>query len=388
MDEILLTWLKKNVGKEFVSPRKGVFGGSPSSIRIVELYKNKIIVDFVSKRTNALPLYYWMFDRAFIFISSNKEKMFMLGAKVQGPFAEGSIEGEIWMEPYPYSSPYKVSPHICDILALAGFAAYGYTINPKTRRRVQGIKYVDDQYREVSAVAEKQNDADLRSTKPIPININLKTREGFIRKYRQTIILWTENNERKIIENRSNYRWKHKTTAECVKERNDISRDIILSRIKHEGGVDLKTLDKIIKWGFNRKFPLRNPDEALRITRNAFKYLDTGNIIEATRTLLNISGIGISRASKILGLFDQENLCIYDSRVGNTLRELKYENEKIILCPPGRTIQGDIVTGYRIWADQYQKLIWTLEIIRDYMNEKGQTFRLADVEMGLFMMGK
>ncbi|GAG93918.1 unnamed protein product, partial [marine sediment metagenome] len=79
--------------------------------------------------------------------------------------------------------------------------------------------------------------------------------------------------------------------------------------------------------------------------------------------------------------------CIYDSRVGHALKDLKYDNKKIILCPPGYNRPGDAASN-NVWAEQYQRLIWTLEIIRDHLNEKGHTFRLADIEMALFMIGK
>ena len=100
-----------------------------------------------------------------------------------------------------------------------------------------------------------------------------------------------------------------------------------------------------------------------------------------------LNKVGISLASKVIGLFDQENLCVYDSRVGAALRDLKYGNKRMILVPPGRGRAGDSATDNR-WAENYEKLIWTLEIVRDYLNEKGCTFRIADVEMALFMMGK
>ncbi len=103
---------------------------------------------------------------------------------------------------------------------------------------------------------------------------------------------------------------------------------------------------------------------------------------------MGIPKVGISRASKILGLFDQENLCIYDSRVGNALKDLKYDNGKIVLCPAGYGRQGDAVSDDKTWAENYERLILALEIVRDYLNERGHTYRLADVEMGLFMMGK
>ena len=197
-----------------------------------------------------------------------------------------------------------------------------------------------------------------------------------------------EENEDEIIANRASYSWGNKTTLECVKERNDISKAIIISRIKNDGGVHLNTLDKVIKWGFGRKFPLRDTEKALKITRKAFSYLDKGDLQKAIKTLLEIHDVGIARASKVIGLFDQENLCIYDSRVGNALKFLKHGDEKIILCPPSYTREYDIVSNKGDWAEQYERLIWTLEVIQDNLNRKGCTFRLADIEMALFMMGK
>jgi len=210
---------------------------------------------------------------------------------------------------------------------------------------------------------------------------------AFLKKYKSTILNWVKTKEELIKSSRDSYSWNDKTTLDCVKNRNEISRKIILSRIKNSGGIDLDTLDQVIKWGFRRKFPLRDPKASLEITHKAFDYLDEGDIKEATKILLKIKYVGISRASKILGLFDQENLCIYDSRVGSALKDLKYGNEKIILCPPGYGRDYDAVSKPEIWAEYYEKLIWTLEIIRDYLNERGYTYRLADVEMALYMMG-
>jgi hypothetical protein len=161
-----------------------------------------------------------------------------------------------------------------------------------------------------------------------------------------------------------------------------------MSRIRNGGAVDLDTLDKVIMWGFKQRFPKRAPKEALKVTKEAFDYLDEGNLKQAMIILMGIPGVGISRASKILGLFDQEILCIYDSRVGKALEDLKFEGKKIIPRPPSRTNPGASGLTSESWAENYQKLIWTLEVVRDYFNERGHTYRLADIEMALFMIGK
>ncbi len=103
-----------------------------------------------------------------------------------------------------------------------------------------------------------------------------------------------------------------------------------------------------------------------------------------------IRGVGIARATKILGLSDQETLAIYDSRVGHALRNVTFQGEKLIHVPPSRAVGrgGDIGISNRVWAQDYQRLIWILEVFREYLNERTLYFRLADVEMGLFMMGQ
>lgn len=65
--------------------------------------------------------------------------------------------------------------------------------------------------------------------------------------------------------------------------------------------------------------------------------------------LMSIRGVGIAGATKIIGLSDQENLCIYDSRVGHALRDLRKDGSKIILCPPDRSFKRDVSTKVEIF---------------------------------------
>ena len=210
----------------------------------------------------------------------------------------------------------------------------------------------------------------------------------FLRKYSEIIETWTETHSKEIIENRLGYTWQHKTRYECEQSRNKVSRILIESRIKNNGALDIEALNAVIKWGFGRNYPNQDPDNALEITGKAFEYLDQGNLVEATITLCREYGVGISRASKIIGLYDQENLCIYDSRVGVALQNLTYEGERLIKIPPGYGRISDAGTSNKAFAQNFLWLIWVCEVIRDIMNKQGCTYRLADVEMALFMMGK
>jgi len=376
MDKKVLEWLTDNEGKSFSSPRKAAFGRDPDDFLIVQVdVKAKTVkVKFHKSQWPALPLHFWMFDRTVQYLRENWDKFVRLGAKLQPPYDPDTVEEIIWKKPYlTEKTSYKASPHVCDIIALAGLAEYGYVVNPKTGRRVQGMRFVGEQPQRMPII----------SLTPRPIN----RKEDFLEKHRATILDWTIDNENALIEGRRNYSWNNKGLIQCLNERNKISKNIVLSRIRIGGGVDLKTLDAVMKWGGFNQFPLRDPESVLSITTEAFFQLDEGNASGAVHKLMSIYRVGISRASKIIGLSDQDSYCIYDSRVGAALRSLKHDGKRIVLCPQGRSRGGDVCTNKQ-WAENYEQLIWTLEVMRDHLNQKGYPFRIADVEMALFMMGK
>jgi hypothetical protein len=220
--------------------------------------------------------------------------------------------------------------------------------------------------------------------KPEPTQTNEK--EFFLKEKHARIISWAVEHQDEMISGRKNYGWNDKTLAEAITERNQVSRDVVLSRIRNSGGLDIETMNQVMDWGGLRHIQLENA-EALEITRQAFESLDKGELKDATLKLMSIKGVGIASASKLIGLFDQNQFAIYDSRVGTALRTLIVENQRLVKCPAGRTRPGDPCSDEQ-WAKDYEKLIWILEIIRNRLNEQGYPFSIADVEMALFMMGK
>jgi len=219
------------------------------------------------------------------------------------------------------------------------------------------------------------------------------SKEVFLQRYGGIITAWTKGNKNALIAGRKDYRWKDKTLIESLEKRNHLTRQIVLSRIRNNGGVDLETLDSIMEWGFpkNPQFAERNQNKCLEVTRQAFNLLDEGKPSEAICKLMSFPLI-ISRASKIIGLSDPNYFAIYDSRVGLALATLKDGDDRIIKIPgrapqAGRTFPSDNC-GSEEWGENYQKLLWVLEVTRNVLNEEGYPFNLADVEMALFMMGK
>jgi hypothetical protein len=216
---------------------------------------------------------------------------------------------------------------------------------------------------------------------------NTTEKDQFLRKHKQVILDWTKANESRLIEGRKNYSWKDKEPQACLTERNEIAKSIRFSRSQNSGGIDLETLDLIMSAGGFGKFPLRDEQKVLHITRKVFSLVDQGKMSEAVERLLAIKGIGISQASQIIATFDEKRFCLYDSRVGTALKTLQFAEKPVLKCPAGPARPGDPCSDSG-WAKNYQHLIWTLEVIRDQLNLKGRQFGIADVEMALFMMGK
>ena len=209
----------------------------------------------------------------------------------------------------------------------------------------------------------------------------------YLATHKDVIIDWTNKNEEQLIEGRRNYSWGNGSPTECSSKRREITELIKVSRKGNDSGIDRNTVNTVLEWGGFPSFPLDSPEEVLKLTRDCLKLLDSGDIYGATYKLLSIPYVGIATATKILGLTDPERFCIYDSRVGTALRSLQKDGRRLILCPPGRSRGGDSTSDSQ-WACNYERLIWTLEIIRDQLNAKGYSYNLSDIEMALFMIGK
>ena len=237
MFEKVLAWLKENEGRIFQSPRRRA---QNFKIVNIEEKRKRVKIRFLESKYPALPLTFWMFDRTLQYLNKNKGRFIRLGAKLQPPYGKDTIEGIIWRKPNPEGkTPYKASSHVCDILALAGIAEYGYAINPSTNRKVQAVR-----------IQKVSKELDVSSFPSQPVISQIKgKKEDFLEKFKEVIINWAKKNEDALIEGRSNYSWKNKSLLESVDERNGISQLIVLSRIKNGGGIDLETANKIMSWG-------------------------------------------------------------------------------------------------------------------------------------------
>ena len=119
MDQKILNWLNQSIGQTFQPNRPNA---KPIKIAKINDKMEYLRLKFVGGSTS-LPLYFWMFNRAFNYIEKNKGRIIRLGAKVKAPFDSDTIEGQIWLKPYPQppNTPFKSASHICDIPSKCGW---------------------------------------------------------------------------------------------------------------------------------------------------------------------------------------------------------------------------------------------------------------------------
>jgi hypothetical protein len=144
MDERVLKWLKAHGGETFESPRSEISGRHKYDLKIIRVSFARVDIEFVGSPNRALPLYFWMFDRALDYIRENKDRPVRLGAKLQPPYEPDTVEEQIWKDER-YIHPYKAAPHVCDILALAGLVKYVLVSHRVTKRMVQGVQLLEEE---------------------------------------------------------------------------------------------------------------------------------------------------------------------------------------------------------------------------------------------------
>jgi len=142
-----------------------------------------------------------------------------------------------------------------------------------------------------------------------------------------------------------------------------------------------------MQWGFGTDSGCSDKEIA-EATRLAFRHLKADRIAEAALELVKLPGIGISRASKILALSDQNELGIYDSRSAHGLSDLfDSAGRRIVPIPPGRAIAGDNITK-KDYCVAFQKYTWVLRHLRSLARNddslRAVFARVADFEIAFF----
>ena len=297
MEKQVLTWLEDNKGKIVTSPRNKISNREIKDFGIIGFSDNKVKIKFVGSIYPAQPLTFSMFDRTMNILRENTNRAVPLGAKLAPPYYDNTIEAAIWTKPYPIGkSPYKSSPHVCDILALVGIVEYVKARNPETGRRVTCVQFIQK-----TRVEPIEN-----------IQKNVETNKKSVSNQ--------EMSKDEILDWAKKYDEDHPWWVQKEKEIGD--------KFREKSVMTKKDLVQVIEWKFftlkgRRKrvqgLISKNYDsEIIRLSKEALKLsVDSDSLrVDLLRQIL---GVGPALASTILTFYDPKQYGIFDIHVWRQL---------------------------------------------------------------------
>ncbi|MHA1972657.1 MAG: RusA family crossover junction endodeoxyribonuclease [Candidatus Hodarchaeales archaeon] len=134
--------LKNYEGKWITPPRNDAFNIQAQKYRIVKLNDEAQGLDCVFENGTPIRLHYWRFNHVIDMLREANGSYVPIGSSLNPEYndnIEGSLGKKARDQGYP-SAGLRTAPFVCDLIVLCGYAEYGYTINPRTDREVQGIK--------------------------------------------------------------------------------------------------------------------------------------------------------------------------------------------------------------------------------------------------------
>lgn len=210
--------------------------------------------------------------------------------------------------------------------------------------------------------------------------------ELFLSKHKSALDSFWDNLSSEILPWFQSYEWGGVYYEEAMELRNGLENEI-KNQLESNGFIDKSLFDEILEWGFKKGSKL-DEKEIKIATKEAFFHLQNDEIKRAAIRLLKLNGIGISRASKVLALSNQDIFGIYDSRVGDALRELKHDGKRLIKIPPGRVVKGDINQNKSAFAENFENVTWVFRYFllkaQSDPNLRDHFRRVSDIEIALF----
>lgn len=134
--------LSKLMGKMVTPPRNKAFNIEAQRYLIIKMNEPAQGVDCRFESGTPIRLHYWRFNHVIDMLNKTKTEYIPIGSSYN-PEKTYTIEGSLMKEAkekgYP-SAGLRTAPFVCDLIVHCGYAEYGYTKNPKTDRKVQGIR--------------------------------------------------------------------------------------------------------------------------------------------------------------------------------------------------------------------------------------------------------
>lgn len=214
-----------------------------------------------------------------------------------------------------------------------------------------------------------------------------ESESDFLNTYRDALTSFWGEVRHQLLGWKSKYQWPLGATVEAaLSKRNELER-MIRHDLDQQGYLLKRTFDSVIKWGFGTDSGCSD-EEIRQATKAAFRNLQTNRVVEAASELVQLPKIGISRASKVLALSDQNEFGIYDSRSAHGLSGLQQpDGRRLVLIPPGRVIAGDNKSKDE-YCVAFQRYTWVLRYFRSLAAKDSSLHadftRVADLEIAFF----
>jgi hypothetical protein len=189
---------------------------------------------------------------------------------------------------------------------------------------------------------------------------------------------------------KASYRWPEKASHhESLQKRRVLENRVESERIAR-GLLTKATFDAIMIWGYRRPLPI---DAALieHTTQRSFSLLNCGRIADAAYVLMDLKGVGISGATKVLSLADPASIAIYDSRAAHGFSDLTCDGKRCLPIPQGRKVKGDSLPG-EDWPTAFRRYVYLLrhfcELARAEPKLAESFKRAADFDLAFFARSK
>ena len=132
--KLLSTWV--------TPPRNEVFGSDAQRYLVKKMDNHGLFVEIVFESRTALRVHYWRFNHVIDMLDNAGGNYLILGTRIDSDDYE-TVQGSLYQEAiqnnYRYANM-RMASFVCDFIVLCGYGEYGYTVNQRTGREVQGIR--------------------------------------------------------------------------------------------------------------------------------------------------------------------------------------------------------------------------------------------------------
>ena len=140
----LLECLKEYEGKWITPPRNEVFNVNAQRYQIIKVNEDSQGVDCKFESGTPIRLHFWRFNHVVDILNAAKGEYVQVGSSLNSEYddtIEGGLVKKAVEEGY-LSAGLRTAPFVCDLIVQCGYAEYGVTVNPRTGRKVQGIRRI------------------------------------------------------------------------------------------------------------------------------------------------------------------------------------------------------------------------------------------------------